>query len=65
MGDTHLAGSAHLFLFLIYLMLALRNFYRSSWVGAFFKAGIISFLYMLFILPMAVIGIVMVAFMLY
>jgi len=53
------------FSFVIYLMLALRNFYRSSWVGAFFKAGIISFLYMLFILPMAVIGIVMVAFMLY
>lgn len=53
------------FSFVIYLMLALRNFYKSSWLGAFFKAGIISFLYTLFILPVAVIGIVMVAFMLY
>ncbi len=53
------------FSFVIYLMIALRNFYRSSWVGAFFKAGIISFLYMLIIVPVAAIGIVMVAFMLY
>ncbi len=53
------------FSFVIYLMLALRNFYRSSWVGAFFKANIISFLYMLIIVPVAAIGIVMVAFMLY
>ncbi|MGB5205000.1 MAG: DUF3667 domain-containing protein [Maribacter sp.] len=53
------------FSFAIYLMLALRNFYKSSWVGAFFKAGIISFLYMLIIVPVAAIGIIMVAFMLY
>jgi hypothetical protein len=53
------------FSFVIYLMIALRNFYKSSWVGAFFKAGIISFLYMLIIVPVAAIGIVMVAFMLY
>ncbi|MBT8180686.1 MAG: DUF3667 domain-containing protein [Eudoraea sp.] len=53
------------FSFLIYLMIALRNFYKSSWIGAFFKAGIISFLYMLIIVPMAAIGIVTVAFMLY
>ena len=53
------------FSFVIYLMLALRNFYKSSWVGAFFKASIISFLYMLIIVPVAAIGIVMVAFMLY
>ena len=51
--------------FVIYLMLALRNFYKSSWVGAFFKAGIISFFYMLIILPVAAAGIIMVAFMLY
>lgn len=51
--------------YLIYLLIALRNFYRSSWLGAFFKAGLISFAYMLFILPMAFIGIVFMAFMLY
>lgn len=51
--------------YVVYLILALRNFYRSSWLGAFFKAGLISFTYMLFILPMAFIGIVFMAFMLY
>jgi len=53
------------FSFVIYLMIALRNFYKSSWVGAFFKASIISFLYMLIILPVATIGIILVSFMLY
>ena len=53
------------FSFVLYLMLALRNFYKSSWLGAFFKASIISFFYMLIIVPVAAIGIIMVAFMLY
>jgi len=53
------------FSFVLYLMLALRNFYESSWLGAFFKASIISFFYMLIIVPVAAIGIIMVAFMLY
>ena len=51
--------------FVIYLMLALRNFYKSSWVGAFFKANIISFIYMIFIVPIAIFGIMAVSFMLY
>ena len=50
---------------MIYLMIALRNFYRSHWVGAFFKSGIISFLYMLLVVPIAAAGVVFVAFMLY
>lgn len=49
----------------IYLMIALRNFYRSSWLGAFFKSGFISFMYMLFVLPLAAAGVIFVAFMLY
>lgn len=53
------------FSFVIYLMLALRNFYKSSLKGAFFKATIISFLYMLIILPFAATGMMLVAFMLY
>ncbi len=53
------------FSYVVYLILALRNFYRSSWLGAFFKAGLISFAYMLFILPMAFVGIVFMAFMMY
>jgi hypothetical protein len=51
--------------FIIYLLIALHNFYRSSWIGAFFKASFISFLYMLIIVPIAVIGIITVAFILY
>jgi hypothetical protein len=51
--------------YMLYLILALRNFYRSSWLGAFFKAGLISFAFMPFILIMTFIGIVFMAFMLY
>ncbi|NER09012.1 Protein of unknown function [Muriicola jejuensis] len=51
--------------YLVYLMVALRNFYRSSWIGAFFKANVISFMYMLLILPVATAGIIFMAFMLY
>lgn len=50
---------------LFYLILALRNFYKSHWIGAFFKANIISFIYMLFVLPLALAGVVFVSFMLY
>lgn len=53
------------FSFVVYLMIALRNFYRSSWLMAFLKANVISFFYMLFIVPLAALGIIMVAFMLY
>lgn len=53
------------FSFVIYLILALRNFYRTSWVSSFFKASIISFLYMMIIMPVAAIGTILVAFMLY
>ena len=49
----------------IYLMLALLNFYKSSWIGAFFKSGFISFLYMLLVVPIAAVGVIFVAFMLY
>lgn len=53
------------FSYVLYLILALRNFYRSSWLGAIFKAGLISFAYMLFILPVAFVGIIFMAFMMY
>ncbi len=51
--------------FLVYLMIALRNFYRSSWIGAFFKSGFISFIYMILIIPIAFAGLVFASFMLY
>lgn len=51
--------------FVIYLMLALRNFYKSSLKGAFFKAIVISFLYLIIIVPVAATGIILVAFLLY
>lgn len=51
--------------FLIYLMIAMRNFYRSSWIGAFFKSGFISFIYMIVIVPIAFVGLIFASFMLY
>lgn len=51
--------------FIIYLIIALRNFYRSSWIGAFFKANIVTFIYMMIIVPTAFIGIVLASFMIY
>ena len=51
--------------FIVYLFLALHNFYKSGWIGAFFKASIISFFYMMIIVPIAIFGIIMVSFMLY
>tara|TARA_R110002051_G_scaffold100879_2_gene171308 strand:- start:29560 stop:30609 length:1050 start_codon:yes stop_codon:yes gene_type:complete len=51
--------------FIIYLMLALRHFYESSWLGAIFKANFISFMYMLIVVPLAMVGVILVSFMLY
>ena len=51
--------------FMIYLMIALRNFYRSSWIGAFLKSGVITFFYTIIIFPIAFIGLVFASFMLY
>ncbi len=51
--------------FLVYLMIALRNFYRSGWIGAFFKSGFISFIYMIIIAPIAFFGLVFDTFLLY
>ncbi len=53
------------FSYLLYLILALRNFYRSSWLGAFLKANLISFVFTPFIWPVTFVGIVFMAFMLY
>ncbi|WP_047418660.1 DUF3667 domain-containing protein [Cellulophaga sp. Hel_I_12] len=53
------------FSFIIYLMLALRTFYESNWIGAFFKAGFITFIYMLIVLPIAMVGVIFISFMLY
>lgn len=51
--------------FILYLIMALRNFYRSSWFGALVKANMIAFAYLIFIVPIAISGIIIVSFMLY
>lgn len=53
------------FSFLIYLILALKNFYKSSWFGAIFKASTISFIYLIIIIPVAFFGLMLTSFMLY
>ena len=61
-----MAGSPdNVLLYPVFDLLLLRNFYKSSWLGAFLKANIISFVYLLIILPVAFFGIVFMAFMLY
>jgi len=51
--------------FIIYLTLALRQFYESPWWRAFFKASFISLIYMLIVLPIAMVGVIFVSFLLY
>ena len=51
--------------FIVYLIVGLRNFYRSSWFGAFVKANIVTFVYMLIIVPTAFVGIILASFMIY
>ncbi|WP_109302349.1 DUF3667 domain-containing protein [Aquimarina sp. AU474] len=51
--------------FVVYLMLAFRNFYKSSWIASFLKSSTIIFIYTIFIVPMAFSGIIMVSIMLY
>jgi len=51
--------------FILYLILALRNFYRSSWFGAWLRANMIALAYLIFIVPIAIFGITIISFMLY
>ncbi len=51
--------------FTIYLFIALRNFYGGSWFASILKSQVMTFIYMLFILPLALMGIVFMAFMMY
>ncbi len=53
------------FSFIIYLILAFRNFYKSSWVSAIFKANLVSLVYIMFIIPIAFLGIMTVSIFLY
>ncbi len=50
--------------FLIYLLIAMRNFYKSSWFGAIVRTGAISFILMI-VVPFVAIGIMMAGFLLY
>ncbi|WP_378173846.1 DUF3667 domain-containing protein [Aquimarina sp. SS2-1] len=51
--------------FILYLILAFRNFYKSNWISAFFKANLVSFVYMMFIVPIAFVGVMIVSIFLY
>jgi len=51
--------------FIIYLILAFRNFYKSSWIGAVFKGFVVSYVYMIIIVPLAFTGIILVSIFLY
>lgn len=51
--------------FIAHLMLSLRHFYKSHWLGAFTKGIIISLMYMLIVLPIAMVGVIFISFLLY
>ncbi|MBW1296476.1 DUF3667 domain-containing protein [Aquimarina litoralis] len=53
------------FSFIIYLMIALRNFYKSSRTSAFFKGILVTYIYMMIIVPIAFSGIILVSIFLY
>ncbi len=49
----------------IYLWLAVKNFYKQGYFLSFIKSGVISFLYLSFVIPLAVLIIGVTAFMIY
>ncbi|AXT49746.1 DUF3667 domain-containing protein [Aquimarina sp. BL5] len=51
--------------FIIYLIIAFRNFYKSSWIGAFFRGLLVAYVYMIVIVPFAFIGVIFVSIFLY
>ncbi len=51
--------------FIIYLILAFRNFYKGSWIGAILKGFVVSYVYMMIIVPLAFTGIIFVSIFLY
>lgn len=53
------------FSFIIYLMIALRNFYKSSRISAFFKGILVTYVYVMIIVPIAFTGIILVSIFLY
>lgn len=53
------------FSFIIYLMIALRNFYKSSRISAFFKGIFVTYVYVMIIVPIAFTGIILVSIFLY
>lgn len=51
--------------FIVYLILAMRNFYRSHWLSTIFKANFVSFIFMLLVLPLTMVGVIFISFLLY
>ena len=48
-----------------YLLIAIKRFYEQGWLLSFIKSSIITFIFMLFVIPSATLIITLVAFMLY
>ena len=54
--------SLYILSFVIYLIIALRNFYQKSWIGALFKGVTVWSAYLFFMIPIAMIGLIIVGF---
>lgn len=53
------------FSFMVYLVLALKNFYNSFWLSALVKGIVVSYVYIMIIVPIAIIGVMAVSIFLY
>ncbi len=51
--------------FIVYLILAMRNFYKSHWLSTILKANLIALMFMLIVLPLAMVVVFFITFLLY
>ena len=49
----------------LYLLVAVKHFYRQGYILSFFKTGMVTFIYLLFVLPIALGVMVASSFLLY
>jgi len=49
----------------LYLLLAVKHFYRQGYILSFFKTGIVTFIFLLFVLPIALSVMVAASFLFY
>jgi len=49
----------------LYLFLAIKRFYKQGWILSLFKTGVATFVYLLFVIPIAIVIVVLLGFLFY